>query len=45
MAVGQYVISCESVAHLAEVCVTLVKEGICFEADTRLLRIICTGGF
>jgi len=40
-----YEIQCDTVENLTVVCVGLLKEGICFKADTTTLKIILTGGY
>lgn len=38
-------IKCESLAHLAQVCSELVREGVIFNACTATLVVTLTGGY
>ena len=38
-------IQCKDVTQLTQVCAMLVREGVCFKADTDSLVITFTGGF
>lgn len=41
----KYEILCCSLDELIAVCIKLLKDGICFTADTMKMKIILTGGF
>jgi len=40
-----YEIQCYNEKELAQICATLVKEGVCFTADTTTYKITLTGGY
>ena len=41
----KYEILCCSVEELTAICIKLLKDGICFKADTQKMKITLTGGF
>jgi hypothetical protein len=40
-----YEIKCYDLAEMATLCSLLIKEGICFKADTNTMKITLTGGY